>query len=383
MERDSLLRLDLESIETPAFVVFQDALEDNLKKLAAAGEASGAKILLALKGFAMFSLSGLVGKYLQGTCASSLHEARLGKEEFGGEVHTYAAALGHADAEALTSFTDHISFNSFRQLDHFGPLMRKKGISTGLRVNPEYSEAPVPLYDPCASGSRLGIRAVDFAGRDLSLVEGLHFHTLCEQNAAPFVRTLESFEKKFAPWIDGMKWFNFGGGHHITRSDYDTELLVKTIRDFRKRHAGDVYLEPGEAVALNTGVLVSTVLDVVHNEIDIAVLDTSAAAHMPDVLEMPYCPEIYGAAAPGAKAHTCRLGGVSCLAGDVIGDYSFDRKLEAGDKLVFFDMAHYTMVKTNTFNGIRLPSIMIFDEASGELVTVRKFGYDDFKMRLS
>lgn len=261
--------------------------------------------------------------------------------------------------------------------------MIKKGISTGLRVNPEYSEAPVPLYDPCAPASRLGIRAAEFEGRDLSMVEGLHFHTLCEQNAAPLVRTLESFEVKFAPYLNKMKWFNFGGGHHITREDYDVELLVKTINNFRQRHEGEIYLEPGEAVALNAGILVSTVLDIIRNDLNIAILDTSAAAHMPDVLEMPYRPEIPGAGEAGVKKYTYRLGGVSCLAGDVIGDYSFDEKLQVGDKIVFLDMAHYTMVKTNTFNGINLPSIMIYNAKTDELKTVRTFGYEDFKMRLS
>ena len=383
METSAPLKLDLNRVATPAFIVFEDSLEDNLKKLHAVGEATGAKILLALKGFAMFSFSSLIMKYLQGTCASSLNEARLGKEEFGGEVHTYAAALSEGEAIALTSFTDHISFNSFSQLERFAPAMSQAGVSIGLRVNPEYSEAPVPLYDPCAPASRLGIRAVDFKGRDLALVDGLHFHTLCEQNAEPMRKTLQAFEEKFASYLSRMHWFNFGGGHHITREDYNTQLLIDTINEFRERHKGTIYLEPGEAVALNAGVLVASVLDVIHNEMDIAILDTSAATHMPDVLEMPYRPEISGAGVPGEKKYTYRLGGVSCLAGDVIGDYSFDAPLRGGDKLVFLDMAHYTMVKTNTFNGINLPSIMIYNKNTDELREIRSFGYEDFKRRLS
>ncbi|MBN2041464.1 MAG: carboxynorspermidine decarboxylase [Spirochaetes bacterium] len=383
MEREDLVKFDPSRVTTPAYIIFEESLEENLKKLHYIHKATGAKILLALKGFAMWNLAPLIMRYLQGTCASSLNEARLGKEEFGGEVHTFAAALGPEEAKSLTSVTDYISFNSFAQFELFAPEMKRAGISTGLRVNPEYSEAPVPLYDPCAEGSRLGIKAEIFEGKNLSRVEGLHFHTLCEQNAAPLVRTLETFEKKFAPWLSSMQWFNFGGGHHITRDGYDTELLINTLNDFSRRHTGDIFLEPGEAVALNAGVLVSTVLDIVHNTMDIAVLDVSAAAHMPDVLEMPYRPEVHGAGKPGEKSYTCRLAGVSCLAGDVIGDYSFDRPLKIGDRIVFLDMGHYTMVKTTTFNGISLPSIMAWKKSTDQLTMVRTFGYEDFKGRLS
>jgi carboxynorspermidine decarboxylase len=253
----------------------------------------------------------------------------------------------------------------------------------GLRINPEHSEAPVALYDPCARGSRLGIRHPQFKGESLEGLAGLNFHTLCEQNADALERTLAAVERNFSGYLEQVKWLNFGGGHHITRPDYDVDLLCRLIERTKGRHGVEVYLEPGEAVALNAGVLVASVLDVIHNEVDIAVLDTSAAAHMPDVLEMPYRPAVAGAGKPGEKKHTCRLGGLTCLAGDVIGDYSFDQPLAPGDRVVLLDMAHYTMVKTTTFNGIQLPAIAWWREASGEVEVIRRFGYEEYKNRLS
>ncbi len=371
-------------LKTPYFIVHEDLLERNLEMLAYVKEKTGCRILLALKGFAMFSLFPMISEYLDGVCASSPHEARLGREEFGGEVHSFAAAYSPEDFEELLRYSDHIDFNSFSQLDRFRESVIKQGgtVSFGLRVNPEYSEAPVEMYDPCAPFSRLGIRASQFEGKSLEGITGLHFHTLCEQDSPALQRTLSAFENGFKEYIVGMKWINFGGGHHITRPDYDIELLIRLISDFKERYDVEIYLEPGEAVALNTGFLVSTVLDIMHNGMDIAVLDTSASCHMPDVLEMPYRPNVYGAGVPGEKAHTYRFGGISCLAGDVVGDYSFDTPLSPGDRVVFHDMAHYSMVKTNTFNGIQLPSIAV-KRRNSKIELIKSFGYTDFKSRLS
>ncbi|QEM83464.1 carboxynorspermidine decarboxylase [Halomonas binhaiensis] len=377
---------DIHACPSPAYVVDDALLRKNLELLKEVQERSGAKVLLALKGFAMWDTFPLVSQYLAGTTASGQDEARLGAETFGGEVHTYSPAFTEQEMAVVLRYADHLSFNSpgqwrrFRQQVSAAP----RRVSCGLRVNPEYSEAEVALYDPCAPGSRLGTRAVDLKPEDLEGLEGLHFHTLCEQNSDALEHTLEAFEAKFAQYLPGMRWMNFGGGHHITRPDYDVDRLVRVIRDFRERYPHlQVYLEPGEAIALNTGYLVCSVLDIVENDGPIAILDTSATAHMPDVLEMPYRPQIIGGGEPGEKAHTYRLGGTTCLAGDVIGRYSFDRPLEIGDRLVFTDMAHYTMVKTTTFNGIRLPSICRVDEHSREVRTVRTFGYVDYMQRLS
>jgi carboxynorspermidine decarboxylase len=326
---------------------------------------------------------------LDGVCASSPHEARLGREEFGREVHAFAAAYSEADVRELCTTADHLVFNSFGQLERFGPLAAEesarlgRNIQLAVRINPEHSEGTVPIYDPCAPGSRLGVRRRDFLPDRLTDVVGLHWHNLCEQNADSLERTVAAVEKKFGPFVSGMKYVNFGGGHHITRPDYDVDLLCRIVTDFKTRHGVQVYLEPGEAVALNTGYLVSTVLDIVRADMPFAILDTSVPAHMPDVLEMPYRPHIIGSGLPGEKPHTYRLGGLSCLAGDVAGEYSFDAPLNVGDRLVFTDMAHYSMVKTNTFNGIQLPGIAIFDPADDSLRVVRFFGYEDFKTRLS
>ncbi len=375
----------LNQIQTPCFVVDLGLIRKNLAILDDVQKRTGAKILLAQKAFSMFSIYPLLATVLKGTCASSPHEAHLGREFFPGEVHAFAAAYSEQDLRELFAVCDHIVFNSFSQWKRFKTLRETAGarIEFGLRVNPEHSEADVPIYDPCAPGSRLGIRRCDFEGEDLSGVSGLHFHTLCEKNSDSLERTLNAFEEKFGDLIPRMKWINFGGGHHITRPDYDVDLLCRLITEFRKKYPVEVYLEPGEAVALNTGFLAGTVLDVVRNETEIAILDTSAAAHMPDVLEMPYRPNVIGAGKPGEKEYNVRLAGASCLAGDVIGDYSFDEPLRPGDKVIFTDMAHYTMVKTNTFNGLQLPSIATWDPETERLTILCKFGYQDFKGRLS
>lgn len=383
---DKAYPFDIHAGPSPAYVVDDALLRKNLELLAQVQRDSGAKILLALKGFAMWDTFPLVSQYLVGTTASGQDEARLGAETFGGEVHVYSPAFTEAEMAVVLRYADHLSFNSPGQWRHFRDTVSQapRRVSCGLRVNPEHSEGKVALYDPCAPGSRLGTRASDIAATDLEGLEGLHFHTLCQHNSDALEHTLEAFEAKFSHYLADRKWVNFGGGHHITRSDYDVERLVRVIRDFKSRHPHlTVYLEPGEAIALNTGFLVCSVLDIVDNDGPIAILDTSATAHMPDVLEMPYRPEIIGAGEPGEKAHTYRLGGTTCLAGDVIGDYSFDAPLSIGDRLVFTDMAHYTMVKTTTFNGIRLPAICRVDEASREVRTVRTFGYVDYMQRLS
>jgi carboxynorspermidine decarboxylase len=382
--------LDASGVETPAYVVDLGALRRNLAILGRVQEESGAKILLALKGFAMWGVFPPIREVLSGVAASSPDEARLGREEFcaglpGKEVHAYAPAYSVADVDALVAVADHIVFNSAAQVRALAPRVRAagKGIEIGLRLNPGHSEVPVPLYDPCAPRSRLGVPVDAFDPSVVRELDGFHFHTLCELGSDALERTLAAFEAAFGKHLRGLKWVNMGGGHHITRPDYDVERLIRLVRGFRERYRTAVYLEPGEAIALDTGVLVTSVLDVIRNEVDIAILDTSATAHMPDVLEMPYRPTIVGAGAPGEKPHTYRLGGLTCLAGDVIGDYSFDRPLAPGDKLVFLDMAHYTMVKNTTFNGVRLPSIAVHEPATGEIRVLRRFGYPDYRSRLS
>jgi len=381
---------DVSAVETPAYVVDLGAIERNLAVLRRVQDEASCSILLALKGFAMWSLAGRVRAALPGVTASSVHEARLGREEFGGEVHACAPAYTDEDLLELVGLCDHIVFNSLNQKKRLLPLYeraRKDGarsVSFGLRVNHRHREAPNPLYDACAPCSRMGILRQDLTRDDLDGIEGLHFHSLNEHGADALGRVLDAFEAQFGDLVDGLKWVNFGGGHHITRADYDVDLLIRLVRDFRARHPGvAVYLEPGQAIALNAGVLVARVLDIVRNEMDIAILDTSAAAHMPDVIEGPYRPGVIGAGLPGERACTYRLGGNTCLSGDVIGDYSFDRPLEIGDKLVFTDQAHYTMVKNTTFNGVRLPSIAVADPMTRAIRIVRTFGYEDYKVRLS
>lgn len=384
-----MIGIDIDKIlqlaPSPAYVVDLGRLRHNLAILEEVQKRSGAKILMALKAFAMWSVFPLIRETLHGVCASSPWEARLGREEFGREVHSFAAAFKESDVLELLSISNHLVFNSFNQLERFRPLWEKeKGrVSIGLRVNPEHSEGHTAIYDPCAPKSRLGIPRREFDGRSLAGVEGLHFHTLCEQLFEPLARTAKVFEEKFGAFLPRMKWLNLGGGHHITRKGYDIDGLVELIKYFKGKYDLEVYLEPGEAIAIGTGVLVSEVLDVVKNEMEIAILDVSATCHMPDVLEMPYRPGIAGGFDPGVKTHTYRLGGPSCLAGDVIGDWSFARPLKPGDRLAFEDMAHYTMVKTTTFNGIQHPAICTFEPENGELRVVRRFGYEDFRARLS
>ena len=378
------MKADLNGVETPCFIVDKTLIEKNLLKLKEIKDATGCKILLAQKAFSMFSLYPLISSYLDGTCSSSPHEAELAHEYFGKEIHVFAAGYSEKDIEELCGFADHIVFNSFAQLERFKGKIKNYGrkIDLAIRINPEHSEGAVEIYDPCQKHSRLGITASNFREDLLGEIRGIHFHTLCEQNAEPLLRTLEAVEKKFGKYFKNLDYVNFGGGHHITKEGYNSELLISTIDDFKKRYGIQVYLEPGEAVALNAGYLISEVLDVVNNGMDIAILDTSACAHMPDVIEMPYRPHIINSGQPGEKKHTYRLGGMSCLAGDIIGDYSFDFNIKAGDKLIFTDMAHYSMVKTNTFNGLKLPSIAVMDE-NRKIEILRRFGYQDFKSRLS
>lgn len=370
------------SIPTPCFVVSEAALRRNCETLAKVRARTGCKILLALKAFAMWRTFPLLRQYLDGVCASGPFEARLGREEFGGEVHVFAPAYSAHDIDELITVADHLVFNSCAQWQRHRARV-PHALACGLRVNPEHSEAPVPQYSPCGPGSRLGIVRSQLDEAALAGISGLHFHALCEQNADALERTLQAFEEKFGDLIPRMRWINFGGGHHITRADYDVALLCRCIEQFRARHGiGEIYLEPGEAVALNAGVLVASVLDVTYNTMPLAILDTSASAHMPDVLEMPYRPAIVGAGAPGELAHTYRLGGLTCLAGDVIGDYSFAQPLRPGDRLVFLDMAHYSFVKTTMFNGVRHPALAL-EHDHGAVEIIRNFTYADFKQRLS
>lgn len=372
------------NVFTPCYVINEYALEQNLKILATVRQRTGCKILLALKGFALFSVFPLLRKSLDGANASSLDEARLGHEEFGGEVHVCAPAFKDAEFPEILLYADHIVFNSFSQWQRFKPLVmsHKRRVECGIRINPEHSEVRVAVYDPCQKHSRLGVPVAEFKPDELDGISGLHFHSLCEVNADALERTLHAVEEKFGFCLGRMKWVNFGGGHHITRKDYDIDRLCDLIVRFRERYNVDVYLEPGEAVALNAGVLVASVLDITRNEIDIAILDTSASAHMPDVLEMPYRPEIAGAGSWGQYPYNYRLGGITCLAGDVIGDYSFCEPLDVGSRLVFLDMAHYTIVKNTTFNGVRLPSIAVWNSGTGDFRVIREFGYEDYKQRL-
>ncbi len=376
--------IDFHSVPTPCYIVDEKLLERNLQILDSVQQRTGCKILLALKGFSMFATFPLVGRYLHGITASSLHEARLGREEMDKEVHIFAPAYIEEDFDEILSLVDHMVFNSFNQLAKYKSRVKQSGrpIEIGVRVNPEYSEIATDLYNPCAPYSRLGITRANFRPEEMDGVDGIHFHTLCEQNSDALAHTLPVFEEKFGPFLKGLKWINFGGGHHITRPDYDIESLIRSITYIQDKYQVQVYLEPGEAIALNTGFLVTSVLDIIENGKQLAIMDTSAACHMPDVLEMPYRPMIIGSGEGGEKPYTYRLGGPTCLAGDVIGDYSFDTPLLPGDRLVFTDMAHYTMVKNNTFNGIGLPSIALSDLSSQTRV-IKRFGYDDFRNRLS
>jgi carboxynorspermidine decarboxylase len=382
---DINIDIDFGKLPTPCYIVDERLLIKNLEILDSVQKRTGCKILLAQKGFSMHAVYPLIGKYLKGVTSSSLFEARLGYEKMGKEVHVYAPAYIEEEFDELLKYTDHIVFNSFAQWDRFKARVRSypgKRIECGIRINPEYSEQEHAIYDPCSRYSRLGVTLKNFRPEQLEGIDGLHFHTMCEQNSDTLERTAGAVEEKFGEFIKNMKWLNFGGGHHITRQDYDIETLVRTISRFQEKYGVQVYLEPGEAVALNTGYLVAEVLDIVENEMNIAILDTSAACHMPDVLEMPYRPNIIAAGKPGENRYTYRLGGPTCLAGDIIGDYSFREPLNPGDRLVFCDMAHYTMVKNNTFNGVNLPAIALYSQKDG-LEIVRKFQYSDFETRLS
>ncbi len=351
---------------------------------------SGAKIILALKGFAMWSTFDLVSKYLHGCTASGLWEARLAREEFcrfneEAEVHTYSPAFKEEDIEQIARISDHIVFNSSGQLKRFYDKVKEVNpkIHISLRVNPEVSSSPVDLYNPCAAYSRLGVTKENFDSALLEKLDGLNFHALCEQDADALEAVLAGFEEKFGAYIPKLKYVNFGGGHHITRKGYDVEKLIKIIQEFKERYNDiEVYLEPGEAVGWEVGYLEASVLDIVHNGMDIAILDTSAEAHMPDTLAMPYKAKVRGAAEPGEKPYTYRLGGNTCLAGDIMGDYSFDAPLEIGDRIVFEDQIHYTFVKNTTFNGIKLPSLAI-KRKDGNIETIKEFGYEDYRDRLS
>jgi len=368
---------------SPAYVLEEAKLRANLELLARVQKEAGCTIILALKGFAMWSVFPLVKQYLPGCTASSLYELRLSHDEFGGENHIYSAAFREDEFDEICSMAGHIVFNSVSQWQRFGPRAMAAGISCGMRVNPGIAEVETDLYNPCFSGSRLGVRPEHLKGADLSGIEGLHAHALCENLAASSVRLIDAFEANFADLIPKVKWVNFGGGHLMTHKDYDVELLISRIRAFREKWKVQVYLEPGGAVAWRTGPLITSVLDIVPTDgLPVALLDISATAHMPDVLEQPYRPTITGAGQPTEKKYTYRLGGTSCLAGDVIGDYSFDTPLEPGSRLVFEDMIHYTMVKTTMFNGVRHPDIAILREF-GKLDIVRRFTYEDFRNRLS
>ncbi|MNW41252.1 Carboxynorspermidine/carboxyspermidine decarboxylase [compost metagenome] len=379
------MSLDFNALPSPCFVVDEALLTRNLEILDSVQQRTGCNILLALKGFSMHSTFPLVGKYLKGITSSSLNEARLGYEKMGKEVHAYAPAYVDSEFDEYLKYCDHIVFNSFSQWNKYKDRVKSvqgKTIECGIRINPEYSEGRTPIYDPCYTHSRLGVTLANFKPEELEGIDGIHFHTLCQQNSDALERTVQVIEEKFGEHLHKMKWINFGGGHHITREDYDIETLVRVINRIKDTYNVQVYLEPGEAVALNTGFLVASVLDILDNDMNIGILDTSAACHMPDVLEMPYRPEIIGAGMPNEKAYTYRFGGLTCLAGDVIGDYSFDEPLKPGDRLVFTDMAIYSMVKTNTFNGVNLPSIASYNEQEG-IKIIRQFGYEDFSSRLS
>ncbi len=369
-------------MKTPYFLIDEGALLKNLQCLQRVALAADCKILLAQKAYSVYQTYPLLREYLAGSTASGLYEARLGKEYFGGEVHVFSPAYRREDVQKLVKICDHILFNTPEQVKRFAPLCKRAGVSIGLRVNPECStQQGHEIYDPCAFGSRLGTTLANFDPSILPLLDGLHFHTLCEQNSDDLETTVRAFREKFGKFMRGMRWLNLGGGHHITREDYDRERLIGIVRSLREEYGTQVYLEPGEAVVLNAGTLHTRVLETMRNGIDIAILDTSAACHMPDVIEMPYRPPLFGSGNAGEKPYTYRLGGPTCLAGDVIGDYSFDAPLHAGDELVFGDMALYTMVKTNTFNGMPLPAILL-KKTDGSVQTIKRFSYRDFKSRL-
>ncbi|HEP1829874.1 TPA: carboxynorspermidine decarboxylase [Streptococcus suis] len=373
----------IDQVPTPAYVIDEAKLVNNLEILKSVQDRTGCKVLLAQKAFSMYATYPLISQYLAGTTSSGLYEAKLAREEFGGEVHVFAPAFKDADLEEILEIADHVVFNSERQLRKHVDKCRAAGVSVGLRINPECStQGDHALYDPCAAGSRFGVRIDQFSEDLLDLVDGLHFHTLCEQNSDDLKTTLDAVEAKFGPYLHRIKWLNMGGGHHVTREDYDLDLLISSIQHMQETYGLEVYIEPGEAIALNAGYLVTEVLDIVENGIETLVLDTSATCHMPDVLEMPYRPPLRNGFEAGEKEFTYRLSSNTCLTGDIVGDYSFEKPVEIGDKLYFEDMAIYSFVKNNTFNGIGLPSLVLMDK-TGDCRIIKEFGYEDFKGRLS
>ena len=376
--------INKKQLPSPCWLLEEALLIDNLMLLQKIKNETGAKVLLALKGYALWKSFSLIKPYLDGCCASGLHEAKLAHETFSKEVHTYSPAFKEEEIKEIAQISHHLVFNSPAQFKRFATQAKKinPNLSLGLRLNPEYSESPKEIYNPCGLNSRLGTTLANFDESILAQCDGLHFHALCEQDSSALENVLQNFEKKFGTYISQMKWINFGGGHHITRKGYDIEKLISLINHFKEKYRVEVYLEPGEAIGWETGTLITTVLDIVHNGMNIAILDSSAEAHMPDTIIMPYRAEVRDAAKAGEKAYTYRLAGNTCLAGDIMGDYSFDTPLHIGDKIIFEDQMHYTMVKATTFNGIKLPSIAI-QRLNGEIDVIRDFEYEDFKARLS
>ncbi len=368
------------NLKTPYYLVDERLLIRNSDIIKEIKEKSGVKVLLAQKAFSMFHFYPLLSSYLDGTTASGLFEARLGSELFGKEVHVYAPAYKASDFKEILNYADHIVFNSVAQVMRFKDEALRQEKTIGLRINPEISTQGHGLYDPCSPTSRMGTRIDDFDEAVLPYITGIHFHTLCQQNADALDLTLQVVEQKFGKYFKHLKWINFGGGHHITRHDYDRERLIRLITYYRETYGLDVYIEPGEGIVLNSGFLVAQVLDIVRNDMPIAILDTSATCHMPDVIEAPFTPPVLGSVT--SSAHHYRLSGYTCLTGDNIGEYYFSKPLEIGDTIVFEDMALYTMVKNNTFNGIPLPSIYARN-LMGEDTLVKAFSYNDFKERLS
>ena len=373
---------DLRRVPSPCFVVDRAAVTRNLDLLKQVGDASGARILAALKAFSFFELAPLIGEYLQGTCASGLYEARLGRRFYGGEVATFCAGYKAADIAEICALSNHVIFNSPSQKDRFiDQIHGPHSPDAGLRINPEHSEATVAKYDPCAPCSRLGVPVSQLTPDVMAGIKGLHMHSLCEQGFAPLRRTWDAIHDKIAPWFGQLSWLNLGGGHHITRADYDRAGLIDFIRTLRAQTGLEIYLEPGEAVALDAGILVGEILDLPTNGMALAITDVSATCHMPDVIEAPYRPRLRDE--DDAGHYRYRIGGPSCLAGDVIGDYTLAHPLAVGDRIAFLDQAHYSMVKTNSFNGVPLPALALWDSRTDALKIVREFGYDDFLNRLS
>ncbi|MCW0228735.1 carboxynorspermidine decarboxylase [Campylobacter lari] len=374
---------------TPAYIVEENKLRKNCELLAKVGEQSGAKILLALKGFAFSGAMDIVGEYLSGCTCSGLWEAKYAKEYMDKEIHTFSPAFKDDEIDEIIKLSNHLVFNSFNQFKKYKEKAKIKSI--GLRVNPEFSVAPKELYNPCARFSRLGIRAVDFENEDISDINGLHFHALCEESAHSLELVLNAFEAKFAKFIKNMKWVNFGGGHHITKEGYDTQKLIDLCKKFADKYGVQVYLEPGEAVGWQCGTLVASVVDIIENEKKIAILDTSSEAHMPDTIIMPYTSEVLNARILASRdgqnyselkenEFAYLLGGNTCLAGDIMGEYAFNQELKIGQKIVFLDQAHYSIVKNTTFNGVKLPNLMFLDK-NGNLSMVREFSYENYSKR--